>query len=309
MSPIEQKLLLYGDLTPPQRAEVEAYVRLHPEWAPLLAEAQALHRLLRTARADAAPDAAAVAEYVVDRALGHRPTPEAEARRVAVEAALAEDPALERQARAMLKALEQTAAGAGDPLSAFERLTGRRLGGAPPAQVRIAAPRVLRWRPLRLAVAACVAFVVLYGALALAGRLTLPERARLADLGDLPDAYGGLHLRSDAPVDRTAERYALALDALEDARTSVLGLFPRYDPAALDTAAVRLRDVVDASGADSWEGLEALYVLGKIHLYQGQDEEAIWALQSVVVLEGPHAAEARRLLDYLQQKGMESTTG
>ena len=41
---------------------------------------------------------------------------------------------------------------------------------------------------------------------------------------------------------------------------------------------------------------------GKVRLHQGRDEEALWALQSVVALEGPHASEARRLLDYLQQE-------
>jgi hypothetical protein len=146
---------------------------------------------------------------------------------------------------------------------------------------------------------------VLYGALALGSHLAQPERAALADLGDLPDAYGGLHLRGDAPADRTSDRYALALDALADARRSTLGLFPRYDDDALDAVAARLREVVDASGPDSWEGLEALYVLGKIRLHQGRSEEAVWALQAVVALEGPHAAEARRRLDYLQREQRE----
>jgi hypothetical protein len=305
MNDIEQKLLLYDDLPPSEQEEVARYVEQHPEWAPLLAEARALHALLRTGRADATPDATTVAAYVVARALGGPATPEQAARHARVADALAEDAALERQSREMAQALEQLAAEAEDPLVQFERLTGRRLGQAPAAPER-AAPRVLPWtavRPLRLALAACLALGVLYGALALASRLAQPERALLADLGDLPGDYGGLHLRGDAPADRTADRYALALDALAEARSSFLGLFPTYDEAGLDTAAARLREVVDTSGPDSWEGLEALYALGKIRLYRGQDEEAIWALQSVVALEGPHAADARRLLDYLQHAG------
>ena len=303
MTPIEQKLLLYGDLTPLQRVEVEDYVQRHPEWAPLLAEAQALHDLLRAGRTDEAfPDASALAEYVVDQALNRPLTPESAARHSLVEEALAENPMLERQARAMRQRLQQLAAEAEDPLVQFERLTGRRDVFEPASPV---APRVLPWRTLRFAVAACLAIVALYGALALTSHLTRPERARLADLGDLPEAYEGLHLRGDAPADRTADRYALALEALANARRSTLGLFPHYDDAALGGATAQLREVVDASGPDSWEGLEALYVLGKINLYRGQDDEALWALQSVVALEGPHAAEARRLLDYLQREGRE----
>ncbi|HLT47414.1 MAG TPA: hypothetical protein VK002_09325 [Rubricoccaceae bacterium] len=309
MNDIEQKLLLYDDLPPEEQEEVERYVQVHPEWTALLAEARALRALLRSTHDDdAAPDATDIADYVVARALGkRRPPPEYAARYARVEAALAADPALERQAREMLKTLEQVAAEAEDPMAQFERLTGRRLEARAPAAPTAPAPRVLRWQPLRLALAACLALGVLYGALALASRLAQPERALLADLGDLPDDYGGLRLRGDAPVDRTSERYALALDGLKDARESVLGLFPSYDDEALDAVADRLREVVDASGPDSWEGLEALYVLGKIRLYQGQDEEATWALQSVVALEGPHASEARRLLDYLQQEGLETT--
>jgi hypothetical protein len=301
MNDIEQKLLTYDDLAPAEQEEVARYVEEHPEWAPLLAEVRALHALLRAGRADAAPDASAVAEYVLSRALDP-PSPEREARHAHVEAALAEDPALARQAREMARTLEQIAAESEDPVAHFERLTGRRLDAAPAAPAATPAPRVLRWQPLRLALAACLALAVLYGALALASRLTQPERALLADLGDLPGDYEGLRFRGDAPADRTADRYALALEALDDARSSTLGLFPTYDAAALDTVAARLREVVDTSGPGSWEGLEALYVLGKIRLYQGRDEEAIWALQAVVALEGPHAADARRLLDYLQHE-------
>ncbi|MDX1418853.1 MAG: hypothetical protein R3181_02695 [Rubricoccaceae bacterium] len=313
MNTIEQQLLLYSDLSPAEREAVDAYVQEHPEWAPLLEEAQALHALLRAAHPAEPPDAAALADYVADRALGAPDTPERRTRHATVEAALAADPALSRRADAMTETLAGLADASATPLAHFEQLTGRRLAETPGlARTRAGAPapdrppaRVLRWHPLRLALAASLALGVLYGALALASHVAQPERALLADLGELPGDYSGLRLRGDAPADRTSDRYALALDALDDARTSVLGLFPSYDPEALDAVADQLREVVDASGETSWEGLEALYALGRIRLYQGRDAEALWALQSVVALEGPHASESRRLLDYLQQQGLE----
>src|SRR5690606_25302862 len=145
MNDIEQKLLLYDDLPPEEQEEVERYVQVHPEWTALLAEARALRALLRSTHDDdAAPDATDIADYVVARALGkRRPPPEYAARYARVEAALAADPALERQAREMLKTLEQVAAEAEDPMAQFERLTGRRLEARAPAAPTAPAPRVL----------------------------------------------------------------------------------------------------------------------------------------------------------------------
>lgn len=305
MTAIQEKLLLYDDLSSADQEEVTRYVQAHPEWASVLAEVRALHALLGTGRT-AAPDATAVAAHVLARALDGTPTPERAATHARIEAALVEDPTLARQARAMHRALERLAAEADDPVAHFEHLTGRRLApvsvsaGSPPA-------RVLPWasQPLRFALAACLALGVLYGALTLAGPLAQPERARLADLGGLPNDYEGLQLRGEASAGRTADRYALALEALAAARSTTFGLFPHYDDDALDAVAVRLREVVNASGPGSWEGAEALYALGRLRLYQGQDEEAVWAFQSVVAHDGPHASEARRTLAYLQRVEME----
>src|SRR5690606_774982 len=193
MNVIENKLLLYPDLSPSEQAEVERYVERHPEWAPALAEARALHDLFRAAHPSSSkPDDAAVADYVLARALGGPIMPERAAQHTFVAAALAADPDLERQAQRLARTLARLAADSEDPAAHFERLTGRRLAPLPEAAPRAPAPRVLRWHPLRLAVAACLALGVLYGALALASHLTRPERALLADLDDLPGNYGGL---------------------------------------------------------------------------------------------------------------------
>lgn len=300
---IEQQILLYDDLSSSERGEVDHYVEAHPQWSPLLAEAKALHALLGTlSPSGEALDILDLAQYVLARHLDLRPeaTPLASHYAV-VEQALAEHPALERQARAMAKTLEQIAAEAEDPAAHFERLTGRRLEPMRQDEKAIApAFRLYRLQPLRLALAASVVLAVLYGALALVSRTLEPERVQVAALADLPASYEGLRLRGEGAADRTSDRYAAALDRLAAARSSVLGLFPTYDAAELDAVAADLREVIDASGPGSWEGVEALYILGRIRLYQGQAEEATWALQSVVALDGPHASDARRLLDYLQ---------
>ncbi|NNF56859.1 MAG: hypothetical protein HKN04_01325 [Rhodothermaceae bacterium] len=301
MESIDQTILLIGDLSTNEREDVERYVRQHPEWAPLLKEARTLHALLAEVRpTHTAPDATAIAHYVLARAL--KGTSAKAEHDEAIEAAFEEHPALERQARAMLRVLEQVAAESEDPVHQFERLTGHQLAKAPAADRGPAAPvhRMPRWRAIRMGLAACVALFVVYGGLALISQAVQPERATLADLGRVPDAYEGLRLRGEGPADQTADSYASALDHLDEARSSTLGLFPTYDEARLNAAADELEGVIETSGEDSWEGLEALYVLGKIRLYQDNTAEALWALQSVVALDGPHAAEARRLLDHLQ---------
>lgn len=306
MDDLEQKLLLYGDLSPEEQAEVERCISGDPGRTSLLAESRTLHTLLSEARAGQGdvPDATEVAEYVLSSQLDPlERSPAADARDARVEAALRERPELERQARQMLRTLERLAAEAEDPVAQFERLTGRRLADVPAASPTRTAPdrpalRLVRLR--RIALAAGLALAALYGGLLLASRVAQPERALLADLGAAPDSYAGLNVRGAAGT--VDHRYARALDRLARARRSTLGLFPSYDEAELDDAAQGLGAVADAAPG-SWEGLEALYVLGRVRLHQGRDEEAALALRRVVEEQGPSAPEARRLLDWLQASG------
>jgi hypothetical protein len=202
--------------------------------------------------------------------------------------------------------MERLSAEAEDPVAQFERLTGRRLA-PPPRRPAAAADRALarplrRMRVARYALAACAGVAALYGALAFAGGLVRPERARLADLAAAPGAYEGLTYRGAAP-DPTVERYAQALARLDAAERSTLGLFPRYDTAALDAVAADLALLRREAPAGSWEALEAAFLLGRIRLHRGQDAEAEAAFRTVVEEEGPSAPEARRLLDWLARNG------
>ncbi len=309
MAPLDQRILAYSDLPESERAEVERLALGDPERAALLAQAQALHAVLTEARMAADVDVTALAEYVIGRHQRRRQLPpEVAARYERVEQALRERPELEREARGLLRALERIAAEAEDPVAQFERLTGQRLAPAvhrptsPAAPDRGPARPLRRVRIARYALAACVGVAALYGALAFAGGLFQPERARLADLAAAPGSYEGLTYRGETP-DPTVDRYAGALGRLDAARRSTFGLFAHYDAAALDAVAGDLTALLGEAPADSWEALEAAFLLGRIRLHQGRDAEAADAFRTVVEEEGPSAPEARRLLDWLARRG------
>lgn len=305
MTVTEQDILLYPDLSQNEREAVDRYVAAHPHLRALLDEAKALTSLMdQLPAADGAPDAQDIARYILSRHLDTQAPPDEHVQQYAIiERALAENPALERQARVLATNLERLAADAEDPVLQFERLTGRRLEPIPKAtEVNAPTFRLYRLRPLRLALAASLAAVVLYGALAIANYVATPGHVQMAALDGVTQVNAGMTLRGAGPTDRTLERYAAALDQIESARTSVLGLFVTYDDTQLDQAAADLRSVIDESEEGSWEALEALYVLGKIRVHQNRTDDALWALQAVVSMDGPHASDARRLIDYLQTK-------
>ena len=302
MTQLAALLDVYPDLPPDQRAEVDARVAGRPELAEAHAEARRLAALLDAATAPV--DADDVARVAVDRRMG-RVTPDA----AAVAAARAEDPGLEAEADAIEARLDALETGAEDPVARFERLRGGALEGAGPVGDRRGAsargplglaasrPPVRRVGLVRWAVAA-VALVVAYGGLFVGSRAAVPERARVAALGEV-EASAPPTLRGSRDVPH-AQRLVAALDAVEDARRSVLGLFPSYDAAALDAAAADLAAVAADVDPASWASQEARLALGRVHLYRGRDVEAARTLESVVAGGGYRAPEARRLLDYLR---------
>ena len=303
MSSLSDRLDAYDALSADERAELARAVSAagDAELAARLAEEQAFEALLGAA----SPAALDVATYVTDRRLG-RPVD------LASEARIAADPQLSAEAVRVDARLDAMAAGMDDPLVKLERLTGHRVTptGASTrdrAADRAAAPasRTARVRRLRLvrglAVAAAVC-VAAYGGLALVSSATLPERARVADLDAALD-YRQPTLRGDAGVDPGAPLVA-ALDRLDEARSSTLGLFPRYDARALDGVAEELRGVADAAaGSQSAVHQEALLTLGRVYLHQGDREAAARVLREVVALGDYAAPEARRLLDFAQSAG------
>lgn len=159
-------------------------------------------------------------------------------------------------------------------------------------------PFLQRYSPARLALAASVLLAMLYGGLFLAGNAGQTTFQRLADLNDVPAAYEGLRLRgADGFMDPTAERYAAALDHLNAARSTTLGLFPHYDPAQLEATLHLLQEVTELDEPNGALGLEAWFLIGKILLHQGDVEPAREAFQIVVERQGPSAPDAQRLLD------------
>ena len=153
-------------------------------------------------------------------------------------------------------------------------------------------PTSPRW-PARLA-AALAAVAVAYGALGAASAASQPERERVADLGAL-SARDASALRGPG-----AERLVGALAAVEGARRSTLGLWPRYDDASLEAAGRALAAVAAGAPAGSAASQEARLALGRVLLHRGRDVEAARVLGSVVRQGGYRGPQARRLLDWVR---------
>lgn len=333
MDKITLLLLNYDELPAAERAEVDAYLDEHPAAASLLAEGRALHVLLaEAARAGAdVPDAEAIAQYVAAQHMGQRPLPPdlvALGRRI--EAAFAAHPDVERQYSIMQDRLKALTSTAESPRAQFERLTGRRMNAPQQADVPRSTPiaplpkqtaerhgRSRGWRtsvadrtaiPLlqrvslpRLAFAATLALVLLYGGLFAVDQAGRPQHVRLADLEAVENEFAGLRLRgADGAMDPAADRYAAALETLQEARSSTLGLFPRYDREGLAETIRLLEQTADLGGPNSALGLEAWFLIGKILLYEDDIEPARDAFQIVVERQGPSAPDAQRLLDQLR---------
>ena len=108
----------------------------------------------------------------------------------------------------------------------------------------------------------------------------------------------------DSSADSTAlsQQYLRALSQLRAARTTTLGLFPRYDAQQLRRAEQALEGVAEAAEAGSFVQLEALFFLGKTRLAQGDRAGATQALRKVVVGGGRLAPEAQEILTALYEE-------
>ena len=294
-------LAAYPSLPPEERADVDARVAAREASEPALRAAHNAARRL-AALVDAASDPGAdLAQRVAARRLGASP-PEAERR----DRDRAADPALAREAEAVAARLDRLEAEAEDPAARFRRLTGRPLpdlsrhGPAPPEPASSPeappspepAPAPPGGRRLRRWASAAALLALGYGVLWAASTARATTRELVADLGAVGD---------DAP------RAAAGADALSDARAAVgrarrstLGLFPRYDAAGLDAAAVALADQARRADAPSWPSQEARLALARVHLYRQRDVEAARVLGALVREGGYRAPAARRMLDFLR---------
>ncbi|NKN80627.1 hypothetical protein HF633_12725, partial [Weissella cibaria] len=126
MMKIEEKLLLYTELSPAERREVDAYAAGHPEWKAPWEEARAFAALLHragTLRQDP-PSDEVLAYYVATRRMERHPGP-APLQEVFewLEARLAEDAGLQQRCNQLEQRMHQIEA-AGDFARRFEELTG-----------------------------------------------------------------------------------------------------------------------------------------------------------------------------------------
>ena len=331
MKPIEEKILLYSELSSEERKEVDAYVASHPELADLLEEVRAFESLVKEAQAFAGqpPGDAALAYYVATRFLERHPMPDGLREVFArVEAALEKDAALRERYEVFERRMREIEA-ASDAIAQFERLAGYTL--EPPGEGDTSRPPALRpskprrvadrasrrparihrpaRRPARWAVAASLAFVALYGALFVISETTRSSLDRTLRLDEDAGALYGPHVRSGNGgflTDPADSLYFRAMDALGEARKSTLGLFPHYDAERLREAAGYLQEVIGKVEPNSFLYLEAQFFLGKIYLAQGNLQAAEAAFEAVVNGQGSRMDEAREMLRMLRAPSTES---
>lgn len=308
MTDIATLLDAYPALSPDERALVDARVASLPEWTEVHAGARHLAALVDAATGPL--DADDLARAAVDRLMG-QPSADADT----IDDARTQHPDLDAEAERVEARLRELDADAEDPVARFERLTGRSVSRnaqplrlvtdrAPAADRPAAAPtRLHRLRAPRWLAAAAV-LVVAYGAAFAVSSVSETSRARVAaldEIGGVPPAL----LRGEAGGTDDAEALTEAVDAVQDARQSVLGLFVRYDTEALDAAADRLAALVADADPASWVAQEARLAHGRVLLSQGRDAQAARTLGVLVEQGSYRGAAARRLLDAIREGGLD----
>lgn len=325
MENIEEKILQFVELSPDEQQAVEAYVDAHPQWRPLLEEVKALEEVRREVQLLREVDDEALAYYVVAQHFGVGASAPLQRVFDRIEARLARDPAFRDRYEVLIRRLEEIASGL-DPIAQFEELSGFRVaaeGEMKPDRDRVERdaarngrsfvnevariiphPHVMRW-----AVAAVLVVAVLYGGLFVVSYATQTETERLAlvDASEIEVEGYELNTRgSQEPLDSlsTDTLYLEALYTLREARTTTLGLFPRYDQEKLDQAEELLRHVIEREADDSFLQHEAYFFLGKVHLAQGEIEAARSNFKAVAMREGQRTDEAVQILTELEEQGL-----
>lgn len=127
-----------------------------------------------------------------------------------------------------------------------------------------------------------------------------PEHQKLAALQTVTSSVPELHFRSTTTSPDQLHTYYLAgIQAVHDAENGIFGLFQHFDPERLRVAQELLREVtiLDPEGA---VGLEAAYMLARIHLHNGDVATAREGLMYVIAHQGPSEPEALQLLQELE---------
>lgn len=303
--------MFYHELSPEEQRDLEQHVREHPEMAPLLEEAQAFAALLQEAHllhADP-PGDEALAYYIATRHVSRHPLPDSLQEAFArIESRLTSDAELRTRYEKLagrMALLETTS----DPVEQFERLTGHRIAPAvhpaaetlPETEASSAVIYRLWRRTGQWAAAAVIFCLALYGTLALVSQASQSDLERLAAFEDFEAE--GLRMRggvTEPDYESSEDYYRRALPLLREARAHTLGLFPHYDQALLNNAAVLLERVVAQDPEDSALRSEANYLLANIRLVQQHGAHAKAALEAVLAGSGWRGSEAQALLEELK---------
>lgn len=141
MEKMEEKLWAYGTLSLEEKHSVDQYVAMHPEYAPLLGEVQALYEVLAAAGFADSPGDLALAYYVAHEVMTGEGMP-MDAGGGALGGVFSKlrrrlDKDREAHARYLLiKARMEAIAADSDPVAHFEKLTGEKVDPLPPARSR-----------------------------------------------------------------------------------------------------------------------------------------------------------------------------
>lgn len=325
MDDVEEQILSYPHLSPEEQRNVEAYVEAHPEWAPLLRDVRTLEGLAQDVQGDLPSDALLGTYIVAQHFHLKEESPPLQKAFSRLEARLAEDDALRRQAEAAQRRLEE-ASSAIDPVAHFERVTGHTLEEVASSQASSPSTTVSEDRDARAssdsvldvlfelpmvvqrAAVAVVLLVGLYGGLyvaSISSQSTLERLAAVEVSDQVIDSYYTTETRSIAPEADTQsvdDLYLEALSSVREARTSTLGLFPQYDMEKLNRAEKLFREVLSEVEPGSFLALEAHFYLGKVALAQEEVEAARSHFKTVVKREGRKASEAYEILKTLQEE-------
>ena len=326
MNDVEEKILSYPHLPVDRKREVEAYVESHPEWAPLLQDVRSIEHLSANRQSDL-PSDALLATYVTVQYLHpggvEGLSPRLQEALSEIDARIENEETLRLEVEAARRRLKEAEA-AVDPVSQFEALTEHTLDevsnpewaeNPEPASVGPQDTSSSLWeiflnlpRLAQYGAVAATLLVVAYGGLYGVSQTTQSTLDRLATVevsDQVVESYADTNLRSPAPESEASsvdEQYLAALSILRRARTSTLGLFPRYDPDALTLAEQRLGQVLEQVEPDSFLALEAHFYLGKIALAQEDVDAARSHFKTVVKQDGRQAREAYDILKTLQQE-------
>lgn len=151
----------------------------------------------------------------------------------------------------------------------------------------------------RYAFSAFLVAAVAYAGLFAVSRSTLPEHTQIAALSDVSDSFRPPRVRgpeSESPADE----YEAAVDRLDDARTSILGLFPSYDTEELDEAAGAFQAIREQAEPQTAYRQEATLALARIRIEQQRFDEATRLLDELGASGGYRAPDAERLLDLVE---------